>query len=394
MKHSMKQKRPFILIAALLFPGIASAQSAGRFSTLTTNSNILSTGTFGTSPATTTSGAGTRLMWYPRKAAFRAGRVDGTQWNDISIGNYSTAFGWNSIASGAQSTAFGNAATASGDSSTATGIGTKAAAMGVTALGRFNTGLGSATSWVATDPLFEIGNGTSATSLSNAFTVFKNGNATLFGSLTAGSITSAGSPVITAATSDSILTGQGFFKLGASNSALFPGQATFQNGLTLSSGSLNVSSTTASTSSTTGALTVAGGLGVSGNSFLGGNATVAGSITSGGSAVITVATSNSLLTSQGFFKLGSGNTALFPGEATFQNGLTLSAGNLAVSSTTPSTSSTTGALTVAGGLGVSGNTNINGSLTTIGETKLQALRVSGQVILEAPQGDISMGEYQ
>lgn len=275
----MKPHHPFLLtaahIAALAFTGVASAQSPGNFTTLDTNSNILGTGTFGTSPSITAAGAGTRLMWYPRKAAFRAGGVDGTQWNDASIGNYSVVFGSNSIASGNQSSAFGNGVTASGDSSTATGIGTKAGAMSVTALGRFNTGLGSAITWVAADPIFEIGNGASAASLSNAFTVFKNGNATLNGqftanSITSPSITSGGSPVITNASADAVLTGQGFFKFGAGNTALFPGQATFQNGLILSGGNLSVSSTTASTSSTTGALTVSGGLGVAGDSFVNG----------------------------------------------------------------------------------------------------------------------------
>jgi len=53
---------------------------------------LVAVGTFGsgTIPAT---GAGTRLMWYPKKAAFRAGYVDGTQWDDGSIGDYSTVGG-------------------------------------------------------------------------------------------------------------------------------------------------------------------------------------------------------------------------------------------------------------------------------------------------------------
>ena len=43
-------------------------------------------------------------------------------------------------------------------------------------VGRFNAGTGSATSWVATDPLFEIGIGASSGSPENAMTVLKNGN--------------------------------------------------------------------------------------------------------------------------------------------------------------------------------------------------------------------------
>jgi trimeric autotransporter adhesin len=68
---------------------------------------VLFGGTFnsGTIPAT---GAGTRLMWHPKKAAFRAGFVDGTQWDDANIGNYSSAMGYNTRANGANSFALGN----------------------------------------------------------------------------------------------------------------------------------------------------------------------------------------------------------------------------------------------------------------------------------------------
>ena len=68
---------------------------------------LVSSGTVGSGsiPAT---GAGTRLMWYPKKAAFRAGNVSSTQWDDASIGNYSTvAGGVNNTASGQYSTVGG-----------------------------------------------------------------------------------------------------------------------------------------------------------------------------------------------------------------------------------------------------------------------------------------------
>ena len=39
------------------------------------------------------------MFWYPGKAAFRAGYVSGTDWNDSSIGKYSAAFGENTTAS-------------------------------------------------------------------------------------------------------------------------------------------------------------------------------------------------------------------------------------------------------------------------------------------------------
>lgn len=58
--------------------------------------SIFAKGTFGSGDlpnVADTMGAGTRFMWIPRKAAIRAGRVSGTQWDNTNIGNYSVAFG-------------------------------------------------------------------------------------------------------------------------------------------------------------------------------------------------------------------------------------------------------------------------------------------------------------
>lgn len=79
---------------------------------------ILAQGTTGGTPA---SGAGTRLMWIPAKAAFRAGKVSASQWNDPSIGQNSAAFGEDSNASGSWSFAVGRVNTASGIASAALG---------------------------------------------------------------------------------------------------------------------------------------------------------------------------------------------------------------------------------------------------------------------------------
>lgn len=66
-------------------------------------------------------GAGTRMMWYPEKAAFRAGYVNGTQWDDANIGNYSLAIGQNVRASGDNAVALGLRSTAANGSSLAVG---------------------------------------------------------------------------------------------------------------------------------------------------------------------------------------------------------------------------------------------------------------------------------
>lgn len=66
-------------------------------------------------------GTGTRLVWYPGKGAFRAGRVNGTQWNDANVGMYSVALGFNSRAIGDNTFAVGPGSTASQGSAVAIG---------------------------------------------------------------------------------------------------------------------------------------------------------------------------------------------------------------------------------------------------------------------------------
>ncbi len=46
------------------------------------------------------SGVGRRMMWYPDKAAFRAGYTDNNGWDSANIGLYSTALGYSNTASG------------------------------------------------------------------------------------------------------------------------------------------------------------------------------------------------------------------------------------------------------------------------------------------------------
>ena len=106
--------------------------------------------------------------------------------NTTASGNYSTAMGFSTISSGLYSTAMGNyttssgsvstamgyRTTASGIESTAMGISTTASSYASTTMGRGNVGGGNAATWVATDPLLEVGNGTLSTP-SNALTILK-----------------------------------------------------------------------------------------------------------------------------------------------------------------------------------------------------------------------------
>ncbi|MBA3704973.1 MAG: hypothetical protein H0W84_03460 [Bacteroidetes bacterium] len=158
-----------------------------------TNGSVLFDGTTGTTP---TSGLGTRMMWIPAKAAFRAGKSEGLffgntgAWDDANIGIGSAAFGTTNYARGDYSFATGTLNIPSGVNSFATGYfngasGENAAAFGLTTaansycafvIGRANVNLTySLNTWVPTDPLFVIGNGVDYQSPSNAVTVLKNG---------------------------------------------------------------------------------------------------------------------------------------------------------------------------------------------------------------------------
>lgn len=102
-----------------------------------------------------------------------------TAWGAVTYANgyLSTVWGSHNHANGWGSTAWGYRSRANGWGSTAWGIGSHAGSYLETSLGRYplNTA-GNATSWVATDTLFEIGNGTADNARSNALTVLKNGN--------------------------------------------------------------------------------------------------------------------------------------------------------------------------------------------------------------------------
>ena len=85
-------------------------------------------------------------------------------------------------ATGADSTAFGTETTAGGYASTASGFHTSATAVDAFVTGAYNIGGGGPTV-SGTDPIFEIGNGTSSVP-SDAVVVHRNGNMTVSGTAT------------------------------------------------------------------------------------------------------------------------------------------------------------------------------------------------------------------
>lgn len=171
-----------------------------------------------------------RMFFNKPKGAFRAGHISSSTfyddaWDDANVGTYSFATGINTRASGYASVALGSHSTATGFEATAIGtaraygnnavsIGRGASASGdsaialgdnadakgnrsvaigfstaqsflETALGVRNTEVsGSSDSFVATDRLLVIGNGTSNSNASDALVMLKNGNTELNGTLT------------------------------------------------------------------------------------------------------------------------------------------------------------------------------------------------------------------
>lgn len=228
-------KRSFITAVTLFFYLLVSAQT-GKVGINTNipqamlhvkDSSVLFSGGLSIQPTHThgnppASGQGIRMMWYPDKAAFRAGYTNSNEWDKANTGSYSFASGHSTIASGAFSTAMGLGSVADGSASVALGSGadalsdfsvaigvsarttnsntvsigttTRAAGQYATAMGAFTvsnsyncfatgryndsvaTNILSPFQWIDTDPLFIIGNGTAVNARHNAMTVLKNGN--------------------------------------------------------------------------------------------------------------------------------------------------------------------------------------------------------------------------
>ena len=115
------------------------------------------------------------------------GKIIGFQFESSAgdaSGDHAAAFGFTAEASGLASFAGGGSSIlASGDYAAVSGRETTAQAYASFVIGRANVIAGSTTSWVDTDPLFVIGNGLASFSPNNAFTVLKNGNTTIDGTL-------------------------------------------------------------------------------------------------------------------------------------------------------------------------------------------------------------------
>lgn len=173
---------------------VITATSASNGST----SSLLLSGTLGGTGSIPAEGAGTRMMWYPEKAAFRAGTMDGiyvdSAWDDVNIGIASTAFGlqtWASgnysFATGIESSATGYGAFAGGQSYAGTDFATALGCGSSAGGGQAPTALGSSNAY---------GNFATAVGMSNATndfaTAFGMSHAFEYGSTASGNSSAAG----------------------------------------------------------------------------------------------------------------------------------------------------------------------------------------------------------
>lgn len=135
----------------------------------------------------------------------------------VAIGSPASAL----AATGTSSQAFGDGNTSSGALSTTFGLGNVNASYAALVAGRYaSMGSPTAGSWVSSDPLFVLGNGTGSGAKANAFSVLKNGVTTVGGQLLVTDGTS-GSPGV-AFTSEAT---SGLYRVGTNEIGLTAGGA-------------------------------------------------------------------------------------------------------------------------------------------------------------------------
>lgn len=147
-------KKYLVLAVSFIFPAIIVAQNLGIGTTspnstalvhveigTSTTKGFLVTGTTDINATVSSMGPGSRVMFYPGKSAFRAGAVTGSEWDNVNVGNFSTALGFNTIA-GYQGTAIGYHATASGIAAIAIGQTSTASGLRSLVLGENNVASG------------------------------------------------------------------------------------------------------------------------------------------------------------------------------------------------------------------------------------------------------------
>lgn len=145
-----------------------------------------------------------RMFFDKSKGAFRVGNPTGNQFDDANVGissfasgsatasgAYSVAMGLVPEATNTGSVALGTFSRATAFHSVAIGVGTHSGSARQVSVGAYNTEVtGNLTSFISTDRLFVVGNGSSPAARNDALVILKNGSATFGGTfMEAGELT-------------------------------------------------------------------------------------------------------------------------------------------------------------------------------------------------------------
>ncbi len=300
--------------------------------------SIIATGEYGSGAAVPDLGSGTRMMWIPIKAAFRAGYVNGTQWDNANVGEYSIALGSNVTASGNNSIAFGDTTIASGAFSMVFGSSNTSSGIYSTVFGVFNeaSGLGATAFGTVT-----FASGNYATAFGNTTTASES-YATAFGSNTAASAEGSTAFGSGSAASGTYSTAFGQNTIASNTAAVAFGNATTASGTSAAAfGSSTVASGAISTAFGAAALasgdfSTAFGQGTIAGSI---NATALGFFNIGGGDPLNIISTDPL------FEIGNGT------DISRSNALTvLKNGNVGIGMAVPGSLLTVGTTTTAAGI--------------------------------------------
>ncbi|MCP4437704.1 MAG: hypothetical protein GY810_02065, partial [Aureispira sp.] len=159
-----------------------------------------------------------RVFFDKSKAAFRAGTVNGVQWDDANVGTASTALGINNTASTFYATAIGQNNTASGVASVAMGQSSTASNAYAMSLGQNNTASGTAS--------VAMGQSSTATD-AYAVAMGQSSNATAIATVAMGQASNATNAFAVAMGTNSTASGMASVSMGQGNTASAVGATGF-----------------------------------------------------------------------------------------------------------------------------------------------------------------------
>lgn len=373
--------------------------------------------------------AQTAMIWYPRKAAFRAGAVfddtinpnGKTYWNDANIGNFSVAMGQNSIASGVGSVALGIGCSAGGGTISGLNVFGGNIAMGYDSHASSDTNdfgsvaIGSSAQSTA-DSAVALGYIATASG-SAAVAIGSSSEASGTGSIAIGNATASGgeSIAIGAAAIAGPLSGSyafGTYTAASAYQSMAIGgfiQVNGDNSVGIGVGpagaypnTMNQTPTTANTFYVRGGnVDMQGGRVAIGNSVtasgtnsvaIGNNITVNASATNsvgigvGSSGVTTPATANTFYVLGGQVLISAASASPVTGKVLTVNGTSYFSNNLAVNA---------GGLTVtAGGVAVTGNSTFSNNVTVSGRGAFNEVKLGNNTGTCANGTDVGVLRYK